>query len=529
MFSCSKRKAEASAEQEYENKRANARSEEFRESFSLLLELVNQEPTLTHAFRIIQSQVLQGQLRLQVNGTLASPAFMRFAQEHYIPFCKESIKAMYTYGFVPWHFRLLRSGDSVPAVLPAGTFTWSIIHNDGVNMDCDYGDDATKTLLYDIKLLNAGNDLCREDVFIFETTPPTWNISQGSRIRSSYPSPLSHIIADYKNLRTAMNNKAHADAWNSQAHIITKQASNKGKNSPGKKLLEAGYQAQANQGNPQRYTYDGAQLQLHSRDQDIQEMFNKKATEHMPYVYTLPMDAELEPTMTLTPCSDIPFLDARLKNDISFLTGVPTELLLARGIANESNARTRTSTHQFHTAMDNIAQTLQRLLRQVYIRAYHGEHEVKRGKTETSHNGGAKTETSHNGGASGHTKSHTYTIPKGTLTVNTTDKLAVDSNPISSKHGNTQKPPAVQWYLEVAPILELDSVEDLVKLASIEGALNTFELRRIVQMLLYGKGTPAGSASNLCTQPTVKSTAVDGELPKEALIVPTPKPEQKSK
>jgi hypothetical protein len=145
MFSCSKRKAEASAEQEYENKRANARSEEFRESFSLLLELVNQEPTLTHAFRIIQSQVLQGQLRLQVNGTLASPAFMRFAQEHYIPFCKESIKAMYTYGFVPWHFRLLRSGDSVPAVLPAGTFTWSIIHNDGVNMDCDYGDDATKT------------------------------------------------------------------------------------------------------------------------------------------------------------------------------------------------------------------------------------------------------------------------------------------------------------------------------------------------------------------------------------------------
>jgi hypothetical protein len=154
---------------------------------------------------------------------------------------------------------------------------------------------------------------------------------------------------------------------------------------------------------------------------------------------------------------------------------------------------------------------------------------VKRGKTETSHNGGAKTETSHNGGASGHTKSHTYTIPKGTLTVNTTDKLAVDSNPISSKHGNTLKPPAVQWYLEVAPILELDSVDDLVKLASIEGALNTFELRRIVQMLLYGKGTQAGSTSNLCTHPTAQSTAVDGELPKEALIVPTPKPEQKSK
>jgi hypothetical protein len=524
MFSSSKRKMEASAEQEYENKRAHDRSEEFRESFSLLLELVNQEPTLTQAFRIIQTQVLQGQLRLQVNGTVASPAFMRFAQDHYVPFCKEAIKAMYTYGFIPWHFRLLRSGDSVPAVLPAGTFTWSIIQNGGANMDCDYGDDVTKILLYDIKLLNTGNDIRREDVFIFETTPPTWNIAQGSRIRSSYPSPLSHIIADYKNLRTAMKNKAHADAWNTQAHIITSQDPQRAGQEANSNVLEAGmYSNGVDQRTGNSYSYDNCKLNLLSRDSDIQEMFTKKATEHMPYVYTLPVNVKLEQTMSLTPCSDIPFLDARLKSDISFLTGVPTELLIAHGVANESSARTRTSTHQFHTAMDNVAQTLQRLLAEVYRRAYHGEMEGRREKTETSHNrdGSGQTQSQDR---------NSYTIPKGTLTVNTADKLAVDKNPITAKHGNTQKPPAIQWYLEVAPVLELDTVDDLVKLASIEGALNTFELRRIVQMLLYGKGTPAGSTSNLCTHQANQSSEVNGGgLPKEASIIPTPKPDPKSK
>ncbi|KAJ1466152.1 hypothetical protein T484DRAFT_1756875 [Cryptophyta sp. CCMP2293] len=409
----------------------------------------------------------------------------------------------------------------VPSVLPAGTFTWSIIQSGGANPDCDYGDDITKTLLYDIKLLHTGNDLRREDVFIYETTQPTWNIAQGSQIRSSYPSPLSHIIADYKNLRSAMNNKAHADTWNTQAHIITKQSRQLFHSDPKSNLLEAGFNDGSMGTTNRHYTYEGAKLQLHSRDQDIQEMFTKKATPHMPYVYTLPMDVSLEPVISLTPCADIPFLDARIKNDISFLTGVPTELLLSQGVSNESSARTRTSTHQFHTAMDNVAQTLQRLLAEVYRRAYHGELIRKHHKTENSSNGDSsgKTDSNHH---------NTNFTPKGTLTVNTTDKIAVDKSP-NAKHGNTQKPPAIQWYLEVAPILELDTVEDLVKLASIEGALNTFELRRIVQMLLYGKGTPAGSVSNLCTNQKSTETESDGSLPKEASIIPTPKPDPKSK
>ncbi|KAJ1464529.1 hypothetical protein T484DRAFT_3644129 [Baffinella frigidus] len=283
---------------------------------------------------------------------------------------------MFTYGFVPWHFRSIRSGDQVPEVLPAGSITWSIIQGNAANECCDYGDDASKTLLYDVSLSNTSSGVKRKDVFIYETTNPSWNITQGSSVSSTYPSPLATLIPDYKNLRTALQNRAYADEWNSHAHIITKQQSQTNHQDPSSNFLEAGMSA-----TDPIYTYEKAQLQLHSRDDDIQKMFNKKATAHMPYVYTLPMDVSLEQTLELKPCVDIPFLDARFKNDIASLTGIPSELLAQRGVSKESSARTRTSTHQFHSAMDSIAQQLQLLLADVYRRAYHNTDHRPRGQS----------------------------------------------------------------------------------------------------------------------------------------------------
>jgi hypothetical protein len=451
QFGFNKRKQEASAEAEYAETRNRKCRDEFSESYGLLLELVHQEPTFTQAFRIIQTQVLQGDIKLTIDGQMASKDFLRFAQEHYVPFCKAAIKAMFAYGFVPWHFRKIMSGDLVPEVLPAGTFTWSIIQGNTASHDCDYGDDASKSLLYDVKLSSNANALARSDVYIYEVTQPTWNISQGSNVHACYPSPISHIILDYKNLRTAMNNRAHADTWNTQAHIITKQQSKTFQQDPSATFLEAGMNS-SNQ-----YTYERAQLQLHTRDQDIQDMFNKKATAHMPYLYTLPMDVSLEQTQNLTPCADIPFLDNRLKHEISMLTGVPPDLLTntGRGSANESSARTRSSTSQFHTSMDNIAQVLQKLLQDIYRRAYHSD-----------------------------------TSPSSSLQTESSEKKL-------NKKAKKRACPDIQWFLEVAPPISLDTVDDLVKLSGIEGALNSHELRRVVHMLLYGKGTSAGSGSDL--------------------------------
>jgi hypothetical protein len=472
----------SSAEQEYQQKRSQSREDEYQESFSLLLELVNQEPTLTQAFRIIQTQVLHGDIRLQIDGVPASPAFMRFAEDHYVPFSRDAIKAMFTYGFVPWHFRTLRSGDVVPEVLPAGTFTWSVIQSSAASKGTDYGDDGSKQLLYDVKLLHAGDTLRREDVFIFESCQPTWNVAQGSQIHSSYPSPLSHLVNDYKNLRTAMSNKAHADTWNTQAHIVTKQQSKTFQQDPTATFLEAG----VNSNN--QYTYEKAQLQLHTRDQDIQEMFNKKATGHMPYVYTLPMDVSLEHIPQLVSSADIPFLDARFKHEISMVTGVPSELLTNRGASNESSTRTRTSSTQFHTSMDTIARTLQRLLKSVYTRAYHN-----RGPTDRP-------------------------------VMNTTNNTCKQPNERKRK-ACVPRTPDIKWYLEVTPPLALETVDDLVKLASVEGALNPNELRRVVHMLLYGKGTPGGGTSSIGT---ASKSASSSSLPPESFVHATPKEKPKN-
>jgi hypothetical protein len=519
-----KRNREASAEQAYEQKRFKDRNDEYNESYRLLLELVHHEPTLAQAFRIIESKVLHGVLQLRVNNIPASPAFIHFATAHYIPFCKDAIRAMFTYGFVPWHFRSIRSGDQVPEVLPAGSFTWSIIQGNAANECCDYGDDASKTLLYDVSLSNTGSSVKRKDVFIYETTKPSWNITQGSSVSSTYPSPLAHLIPDYKNLRIALQNRAYADEWNSHAHIITKQQSQTNHQDPSSNFLEAGMSA-----TDPIYTYEKAQLQLHSRDDDIQKMFNKKATAHMPYVYTLPMDVSLEQTLELKPCVDIPFLDARFKNDIASLTGIPSELLAQRGVSNESSARTRTSTHQFHSAMDSIAQQLQLLLADVYRRAYHNTDHRPRGQSWStalsSEKKGQPPPTSSN---------KKNSLPHDPIVANTTDKDNTSQKPQSISN-NARKPPVVQWFIEVAPPIEMDTVDDLVKLAAIEGALNPFEIRRIVQMLLYGKGTPAGSTSNLCTLPlntntnsNSNSTRTDG-LPKEASIIPKPEADSPKK
>jgi hypothetical protein len=241
----------------------------------------------------------------------------------------------------------------------------------------------------------------------------------------------------------------------------------------------------------------------------------------MPYVYTLPMDVSLEPTLELKPCADIPFLDARFKNDISSLTGIPSELLTGRGGTNESSAKTRTSTHQFHAAMDSLAQQLQHLLKDVYRRAYHSntDHRPCGQSWSTALSSEKKPKDSPN--------TSKTPLPVDAKIINATDKTARESAQLTTK--TSRKPPSIQWLIEVAPPIEMDTVDDLVKLAAIEGALNPFELRRIVQMLLYGKGTAAGSASNLCTiAPNTKSTTdkstprVDG-LPKEASIIPKPK------
>lgn len=98
--------------------RQNSRLRDIAESQSLLLELVTSEPTILQCFRIVESTCLSQGIFCRIKEKEVSDSFQRFLNEHYIPFCRMAIRAIFTYGFVPWRVRRLGKGDEIPEVLP---------------------------------------------------------------------------------------------------------------------------------------------------------------------------------------------------------------------------------------------------------------------------------------------------------------------------------------------------------------------------------------------------------------------------
>ena len=96
------------------------------ESYSLLLELCSQEPTLQACFKVIESTCLARGIMLRIGGREPSEEFRRFVNRHYLPFAESAIRYFFALGFVPWRLRKLSTGDVVPEAIPLGIFTWSI-------------------------------------------------------------------------------------------------------------------------------------------------------------------------------------------------------------------------------------------------------------------------------------------------------------------------------------------------------------------------------------------------------------------
>ena len=103
--------------QSMQRARQHSRLRDIQESQSLLLELVTSEPTILQCFKIIESTCLSQGIFCRIQGTEVSPKFQRFLEDHYLPFCKTAVRAMYTYGFVPWRTRRLANVEHVVADL----------------------------------------------------------------------------------------------------------------------------------------------------------------------------------------------------------------------------------------------------------------------------------------------------------------------------------------------------------------------------------------------------------------------------
>ena len=377
--------------------RQNSRLQDIAESQTLLLELVTTEPTILQCFKIIESTCLSQGIFCRIGGKDASPAFQRFVDDHYLPFCKSAIRAMLTYGFIPWRLRKIGKGDEIPEVMPAGTFSWHTevgpqeqASNPGrycggkpkppvnkrrrggqPNVVNSLDDDDSRLVVYRVTPTAGG--VREEDITIYITTPPALDVSVNSNLYATVPSPLSYLLADYKNLREAQKRRSHADAWNTTARIVsTFKPSLRVEDNPTQYLMDFVHE---NYYDPpaigQRLFPPFQAHNVWQREHIMRRQFMENPSNHHPEVYALPRDHDVVPQPHLEPCEDLNFLLDKYRRDVSALTGVPHEMIIGRdGGTHETVSKTIASGRIFSTNMHEFCRHLQGLMRYVYCHIY---------------------------------------------------------------------------------------------------------------------------------------------------------------
>jgi hypothetical protein len=198
--------------------RAGMRANDIAESRQLLWELMAHEPTVLQCLGIVEATCLSQGIFCKIDGERCGEDFQRFVTRHYTPFCRQALRAMIAYGFVPWHVRRIEGGDEVPEVIPMGTFTWTTevpsVGSGAPRQERDAG-----LVTYRVRL-STQMGLKDEDVQVFTIYPPSLDVSVNSILYATVPSPMAHVLTDYKNLRQAQLRRSHADAWNTTAKLI---------------------------------------------------------------------------------------------------------------------------------------------------------------------------------------------------------------------------------------------------------------------------------------------------------------------
>ena len=370
--------------------RQNSRLQDIAESQMLLLELVTSEPTILQCFKIIESTCLSQGIFCRIGGREVSPGFQRFLDDHYIPFCKTAIRAMLTYGFVPWRTRKLARGDEIPEVLPPGTFSWHTevgpqeqASNPGrypfkpkrrrtaPRLHTSLDDDESRLVVYRV-IPNAGG-VREEDILVYTTTPPALDVSVNSSLHATVPSPLSYILSDYKNLREAQKRRSHADAWNTTARIVsTFKPSLRVEDNPTQYLMD--FVHESHYAPPAIGESLFPQFCAHNvwqREHVMRRQFMETPSNHHPEVYALPRDHDVVQQGHLEPCEDLTFLLDKYRRDVSALTGVPHEMIIGRDHGNHETVRkTIASGRIFSTNMHEVCRHMQGLLRYAYCHIY---------------------------------------------------------------------------------------------------------------------------------------------------------------
>ena len=355
--------------------RASLRQRDIAESKLLLWELVTHEPTVLQCFNVIEATCLSQGLFCRIDGEACSDKFRAFLDRHWTGFCKQALRAFFTYGFVPWVVRELDDGEEVPEVLPTGTFHW-YTEVPSKSSQAVVQQENPGIVTYRVKV-TAPLDFKDEDVNVFVFVPPALDVSIYSMLYASVPSPLSHVLVDYKNMRQAQIRRSHADAWNTTAKLICKfKPTVRVQEDPTSSLMDFADDSYLTSG-----MYGGmplfAQLaatNLWSRDAQIRKQFETAPGTHQPDVFTLPRDHEVHQQPMLEPCEDLEFLLRKFQRDVCAVMGVPDDILgIQQKGGVESAQKTMASGRVFTTNMQDLCRKLSHLLWSAYKKIYKKE------------------------------------------------------------------------------------------------------------------------------------------------------------
>lgn len=346
--------------------RAALRQHDISESYYLLLEMTHSEPIIQQCFNIIENICLSH--GISMTGTKPTPHFQRHLDLHYLPFLRSAIRAMHTYGFVPWRIKKLQSGDLVPEVLPPLTFRWTVeVPNEENTQYCL--DEIDSMLVYVVRIIpNARND---NSVIVTPWMPPN-NVCENSLLYATVPSPMSGVIESYKNLISAQKRQAHADAWNCTARIVvTNEPKEFAHDQHRRELFETFHKHVDEFGRIQP-------LKDVKSNDSLDDMFHKNSNNHFPSVYQLPSHHHLEQPTMLQPVIDIAMLHTKYKIDVCSLTGVPPEMVSSVNFNENKGSKQGTlqgtsTNRMFQAKMQNVCNFLKVLLAKAYSTIYKGD------------------------------------------------------------------------------------------------------------------------------------------------------------
>ena len=355
--------------QQMRSARVHMRQSDIAESRQLLWELMSYEPTVCQCLRIVESTCLGEGVRCFIDNRECSEAFQRFVDEHYVGFCRRAIQCFFAYGFVPWYVRKDVHGNSLPDVLPHGTFEWG---TQPATEEDEPGSRRKPLLVYRVEPQRV--NLKPADVHVYEYAQPSLNVSTGSYLNATVCTPMSQVLAEFKELRQAQIRCAYADAWNTTAKLVCTYAPKAHpQDEPGAALMdfvdESYYGEGMGLGVPMMPPLCATGLA--SRDAQIRKQFEGVGT-HVPDVFTLPKDHAIAPQVLLQPRADIPFLWGKFQQSVAAVMMVPYDMVQSSGPTPETIRKTAASGRIFTSNMTQVCQHLQRLLTQAYEVIYKG-------------------------------------------------------------------------------------------------------------------------------------------------------------